>query len=202
VSYGLSGFVVLSAVIFALSYRAILEKLTIVLVSPYPKADVARRLSAATVDGLLVLAGLALYLRADVLLYLFAAALYLVLRDAMWGRSPGKFLFGLVVVNLETGGPCASGGSFRRNALLLLPGANVVAIFLEAATIVRDPQGQRLGDRFAQTQVVEGLGVKDVIAAVQDWWRDFLGHLDGNVRRPRRLPVRRSFPKRGGTLRR
>jgi hypothetical protein len=33
-------------------------------------------------------------------------------------------------------------------------------VFLEALTIARDSLGQRLGDRIAQTQVVEGLGAR------------------------------------------
>jgi hypothetical protein len=37
--------------------------------------------------------------------------------------------------------------------------------------------GQRLGDKITHTQVVEGFGAKDFVAAVQEWWRDFVGHL-------------------------
>ena len=101
----------------------------------------------------------------------------------MSGRSVGKFLCGLVVISLDTGRPCGRGASISRNALLLLPGANVVAAFLEARTIVRDPYGQRLGDRFAFTQVVEGFGAKDVVSAIQAWWLDFLAQLDGELRK-------------------
>jgi hypothetical protein len=72
------------------------------------------RLSAATVDGL------------------FGAA-YLLLRDSRAGRSVRKFSCGLVVIDLATGRPCGRGASVRRNALLL-PGANVGAVFFEAAT--------------------------------------------------------------------
>jgi hypothetical protein len=89
----------------------------------------------------------------------------------MRGQSVGKLLFGLVVVNLETGLPAAINGSVRRNFLLLLPGANVAAVFLEATALVRDVQGQRLGDRIAHTQVVEGLGAKDLAKAFIEWWR-------------------------------
>ena len=101
--------------------------------------------------------------------YLAAGGAHLLLRDAMKGQSVGKFLLGLCD-RLETGSASSLAGSGQwRNLLLLLPGANVVAIFLEAATLVRDPQGQRLGDRLAQTQVVEGLGAKDPVKAFQDW---------------------------------
>jgi uncharacterized RDD family membrane protein YckC len=186
----LFGIVLLPALVLALAYYPILERLSVALISPYPKADVGRRVSAATVDGLLVTTALMLYRTSESMLFVFAGVLYVLLRDAMWGRSVGKFFFGLVVINLETGRPCGRDASLSRNVLLVLPGANVVAAFLEAATIVRDPQGQRLGDRFAQTQVVAGFGIKDFVTAVQEWWRDFIAQLDGTPRRRRRVPVK------------
>lgn len=76
--------------------------------------------------------------------------------------------------------------SVRRNVILLVPGANVVAVFLEAVTILRDPQGQRLGDRLAQTQVVEGLGAKDLVTSVYEWWRSFVARLEKDPTRRRR----------------
>jgi hypothetical protein len=79
-------------------------------------------------------------------------------------------------------------GSVRRNLLLLLPGANVVAIFLEARTIIADPQGQRLGDRLAQTQVVEGAGARDLVKSLQDWLMSLGGALGHGGRR--RVPGR------------
>jgi uncharacterized RDD family membrane protein YckC len=120
----------------------------------------------------------------------YAAAAYLLLRDALAGRSVGKFVCGLVVINLQTGLPGGFRASASRNVLFLLPGANLVGAFLEAGTITRDPQGQRLGDRFALTQVVEGFGARDVVAAVQEWWLVFIAHLDRNSGKPRRAPVR------------
>jgi hypothetical protein len=109
------------------------------------------------------------------------------LRDSLSGRSIGKFCCGLVVVNLMTGRPCGRGASISRNALFLLPGANVVAAFLEMATIVRDRQGQRLGDRFALTQVVEGFGAKDLAKAAQQWWLDFLARVESHAQGRRGL---------------
>ena len=78
---------------------------------------------------------------------------------------------------------------FRRNALLLLPGANVVAIFLEGKTIVMDPLGQRLGDRLALTQVVDALGARDVVNAFQEWLRSLGGGLGRAARRPGYRPA-------------
>jgi uncharacterized RDD family membrane protein YckC len=186
----LFSFVVLPGITFGLAYHPILTRLSVALVSPYAKADVTKRVGAATLDGMLVAMTLLLYRSSESLLYVFVGAAYLLLRDAMAGRSVGKFLCGLVVINLETGHPCGRGASIRRNALLLLPGANVVAAFLEAATIVRDPQGQRLGDRLALTQVVEGFGAKDVVTSLQAWWLDFISQLEGDPRKRGRVPVR------------
>jgi RDD family len=183
-------FSLFSAITLALAYRPILTKLSIALASPYPKADMRKRFFAAMVDGTLVGMALIFYRNSQLPAYLVAAAAYLLLRDAAGGRSVGKFLCGLVVINLATGRPCGWGPCVGRNVLFVLPGANVIAVFLETATIVRDPQGLRLGDRFALTQVVEGFGAKDVVTAVQEWWLDFIGRLDRNSRKPRRAPVR------------
>jgi len=75
--------------------------------------------------------------------------------------------------------------SLRRNLLFLLPGANLVAVCLESLTIARDPQGQRLGDRLAQTQVVDGFPAKEQAHAFAEWWRRFLPEAT-RAARPRR----------------
>jgi len=181
--------VVLPAVVFALAYFPIVTKLSLGLVSPYAKADVRRRISAATIDGVLVVSSCFLYWNSDSALYLAAGAAYLLFRDAVGGQSIGKFLLGLVVISLETGGPSSLAGSVRRNALLLLPGANVAAIFLEARTLVLDPQGQRLGDRLAQTQVVDGLGAKDLAKSFQDWLTSLGAEFDRSAGRRNRAPT-------------
>src|ERR1700704_3272754 len=186
----LLGIFILPAVVFALVYFPIVTQLSRGLLSPYVKADVKKRLFAATIDGLMVVTTCVLYWNSDVVLYLAAGSAYLLFRDALKGQSIGKFLLGLVVISLETGRPCSLAGSVRRNALLLLPGANIVAIFLEAGTVIRDPQGQRLGDRLAQTQVVEGLGAKDFVKAFQGWLTGFGVEFDREVGRRGRAPVR------------
>jgi hypothetical protein len=176
----LIGFVLAPALVFGVAYHPILTRLSLALVSPYAKADVKKRLTAATIDGLLVAVTIVLYRDSEMLFYPLLGATYLLLRDSMAGRSVGKFCCGLVVVNLMTGQPCGRGASISRNALFLLPGANVVAAFLEMATIVREPQGQRLGDRFASTQVIEGFGAKEVAAALQQWWLELIGRLESH----------------------
>jgi RDD family protein len=120
-------FSVVSAITFALAYGPILRKLSLGLVSPYPKADMAKRIFAATVDIMLVAVTLLYYRASESFGYLVLAIAFLLFRDAIGGRSFGKFVFGLVVTDLETGRPCGYGAAIRRNALFLLPGANVVS---------------------------------------------------------------------------
>ena len=186
----LVGTFILPAIVFALVYFPIVTRLSRGLVSPYAKADVRRRLFAASIDGLILVMSCLLYWTSDFVLYLAAGAAYLLFRDAISGQSVGKFLLGLVVISLESGRPCSLAGSVGRNLLFLLPGANVVAIFLETRTVVRDPQGQRLGDRLTQTQVVDGLGAKDFVKSFQDWIIDLLAELDRDLGRRGRAPER------------
>jgi hypothetical protein len=189
-SFAVVSLVAVPGVGFGLLYQPMLTRVSVALVSPYPKAAVRLRFLAATIDSSLTVSMLLLYFYLGSALYPFCGALYAVLRDAVTGRSVGKFLCGLVTIDLTTGRPCGRSHSIKRNALWLLPGANVVATVLESVTIVRDPQGQRLGDRLACTQVVEGFGARDVVAALQAWWLDFITHLEGNPRKRDRAPVR------------
>src|SRR5688572_24185582 len=179
------GYVIAPALVFGLAYFPIVTFLARGLASSYAKVDLRRRFLAAAVDGSLIVTAVSLYTASGAVPFLIGAAVYAVMRDAIAGRSVGKFLFGLVVIHLESGRPASGMPSLRRNLLFLLPGANLVAIGLESVTIVRDPQGQRLGDRLAQTQVVEGFAVKDAARALVEWWRQFLpeGTRGGRPRR-------------------
>jgi uncharacterized RDD family membrane protein YckC len=161
--------IILLAAGFGAAYFPALTRISRGLVSPYAKADVRRRLAAATVDGLLSSTCLIFYSILDAPVLLLVAAGYLLLRDGVvtGGQSIGKFLFSLVVISLESGRPSTRTASARRNFIFVVPGLNIVAVVLEALTIVKDPQGQRLGDRMAQTQVVEGFGARELIKSVQ-----------------------------------
>jgi uncharacterized RDD family membrane protein YckC len=184
------GAFILPAIAFALAYFPIVTRLSRGLVSAYAKADVTKRLLAATTDAVIVVAGCRLYWSSGAVTYLAVAAAYVLLRDSVRGQSIGKLLCGLVVISLETGRPATFATSFRRNAVLMLPGANVVAVFLEGLTIVRDPQGQRLGDRLAQTQVVDGFGARDLVKSFQDWLMSLGADSRRAAGRRRRAPVR------------
>ncbi len=182
----LLGVLLLPAVTFALAYSAMVTRLSRGLISPYLKADVRRRLTAAFIDALMVVTLCVVSWAVAGPLAIAAGGVYLLLRDAIGGQSIGKLLLGLVVIDLETGRASSLSGSIKRNLLLLLPGANIVAVFLEARTIIIDPQGQRLGDRLAQTQVVEGAGAKDLVKLFQEWLMSLgsgLGHAAGGRRR-------------------
>jgi hypothetical protein len=182
------GYVVLPALAFALGYFPALNRLTVSLVSPYAKADVRKRLCAAMVDSLLVATSgmFALILQSPWLP--IVGALYLLLRDSVQGQSLGKLLFGLVVISLETGRPITLASSIRRNLIFLLPGANIIAAFLETVTVIRDVQGQRLGDRLAHTHVIEGFGAKDLARSFIEWLNSLLPEVN-RAGRPKRRPV-------------
>ena len=164
------GLLVLPAVSFGLLYFPALTRISPTLASPYPKADVARRVLAAALDGSLFLTSLYFFLHAESAWFIATGAAYVGMRDAMRGRSVGKFLAGLVVISLETGKPCSLAGSVTRNLVFLFPGANLVAVVLEVVTAGRDPWGYRLGDRLARTQVVAGFGARDLAASFLRWW--------------------------------
>jgi len=186
----LLGILLLPAVMFAVAYSPIITHFSRGLISPYSKADVRKRFLACLGDGLLVITLCLGYWIAESPVSLAAAAAYLLLRDAVGGQSVGKLLFGLVVIDLTTGRPASVLSSARRNLLLLLPGANIVAIFLEARTIAIDPQGQRLGDRLAHTQVVEGVGARDLVKSFREWLLS-IGREFGEAERGRdRMPGR------------
>ena len=183
------GFFVLPALAFTLGYFPALNRLTVALVSPYARADIRKRLYAGAVDSLLVATSGVFSQILQSPWFLVSGGLYLLLRDSVQGQSLGKLLFGLVVISLETGRPATLTHSLRRNLLFLLPGANVAAAFLETMTLVRDVQGQRLGDRLAHTMVIEGYGVTDLARSWLDRWTSLWPELH-RARRPKRAPVR------------
>jgi uncharacterized RDD family membrane protein YckC len=180
-----------AAVLFGLVYFPTLNYLSVSLVTPYAKVDVRKRLVAAFLDVVPAIAAWFLYRNSGAVWGAAVATIYLLLRDGIGGQSLGKLVVGLVVVNVRTGRLCTWKDSALRNVFVLIPGANVAAVFLESLTIVRDPQGQRLGDRLAQTQVIEGLGAKDLATSFQRWWMSVFGNLERHTRRPRRQPAER-----------
>ena len=177
------------AVSFALVYPTLLAKLSLAIASPYTKVELPRRLYAATIDVLLVASIFAASWSSSSIALAASGTAYILLRDMVRGRSLGKFLFGLTVISLETGQPASARDSVARNALFVLPGANIAALFLETWTLARDPQGLRLGDRLAMTQVVDGYGAKDLAKDVQALIEDAVARIGPSTGRERRLRV-------------
>ena len=182
---------VLPAAVFAAAYYPLLSQISSGLVSPYPKADVRKRVYAAAIDSMLVVTAIILYQRLESIAFPILGAMYLLLRDGVRGQGIGKIICGLTVIDLQSGQPAKMPASMRRNIVLLVPGANLVALVLELITVIRDRQGQRIGDRLAQTQVVEGLGAKDLATEFIEWWHAFVADLSRAGRRRRRIRATR-----------
>jgi uncharacterized RDD family membrane protein YckC len=148
--------------------------------SPYPKASLWMRLGARIVDvavarGFYVVCGDAGGV---------VALLFLLLADGMLqGQSVGKRIFGVKVMHLPTRSAARHRDSTLRNAPLALivllgmmpPPLGAVACLaglvviggVEALRVVRDPLGWRLGDTWAQTQVVDGKVVAGATVAAR-----------------------------------
>lgn len=136
--------------------------------SGYPKASLLLRAGARIVD---VAIAWALYWStgpAGVVM----ALLYTLFADGMLqGQSPGKRIFGVKVVYVPTRSGARHRDSVLRNApfgliiiLSMMPElggraflAGLVVIgSIEALQCLRDKEGIRLGDTWAQTQVIDG----------------------------------------------
>jgi len=98
VPVNLVGYVVVPAIVFGLAYFPIVTYLARGLASRYAKVDLRRRFLAAAVDLSLIVTGVVFWAATGATLFLAGAALYLAARDAIAGRSVGKFLFGLAVI--------------------------------------------------------------------------------------------------------
>ncbi len=100
------------------------------------------------------------------------ALLYVLFADGMlMGQSPGKKIFGIKVIYLPTRSGARHRDSVLRNApfgliviLSMMPEVGTNAFFaglavigsIEALQCVREREGLRLGDLWAQTQVIDG----------------------------------------------
>ncbi|MFZ5468364.1 MAG: RDD family protein [Myxococcota bacterium] len=136
--------------------------------SPYPKASLLLRGAARLIDlavayGLYRIAGPA---------GVVTALLYLLFADGMFqGQSVGKRLCGVKVIYLPTRAAARYRDSVLRNApfgLVMILGmmpdlgdkafvaGTLVIGGVEAFKVVRDALGIRLGDVWAQTQVIDG----------------------------------------------
>jgi len=135
--------------------------------SPYPKADLGLRILARFADFTLAfVAGVAAPQVGPLL-----AAFYLLVADGlMHGQSIGKRIFGIRTVVVPRGAPAGLHESMLRNAPFALVAlfysvpilwpvffvAGIPIVAFEAYMIWTDRHGVRIGDIFADTQVVDG----------------------------------------------
>lgn len=133
----------------------------------FPKADLLNRFLAKFID-FLIIGALAISIKAPI--GSLAALTYALIADGFFdGRSLGKKMIGLRVVNLKTGMPCSFKDSILRNipmgltvffalvpilGWILLFTVGVVVILFESYLVFSDSGGIRIGDIFADTQVV------------------------------------------------
>ncbi|HSM92906.1 MAG TPA: RDD family protein [Anaeromyxobacteraceae bacterium] len=134
--------------------------------SPYPKADLTLRVLARLADFVFALVLARLHTPIGPLL----AAAYLLLADGIsHGQSFGKRIFGVRAVVLSRRAPAGFRESILRNApfglvmifvavpllwpVLLVAGVPIVAF--ETWQVFDDKLGIRIGDFFADTQVVD-----------------------------------------------
>jgi uncharacterized RDD family membrane protein YckC len=136
--------------------------------SPFPKASLLLRTGARLVDCMVALGLYQVTGPAGMVI----ALLYLLFADGMLqGQSAGKKIFGVKVIHLPTRSAARYRDSVLRNApfglvviLAMMPSLGERAFFaglmviggVEAWKTFRDELGMRLGDAWAQTQVVDG----------------------------------------------
>lgn len=144
----------------------------------YLKASLGNRFLASLLDGLIMLGfaipsiilyviGLSKISRYNfdesIPLFVFAAFLYLIplsysfIKDGLGkGQSWGKKAVGLMVIHLSDNTPCSFGQSFLRNLIMTLIGiVPFIGWLVEPIIVLASEDGRRLGDKAADTQVIE-----------------------------------------------
>lgn len=76
------------------------------------------------------------------------APLIFTCKDGFSGKSPGRLLCGVTVVDRTTREPIGFRQSFKRNLILMVPYVGVIWIALTMR------KGQRVGDEWANTEVI------------------------------------------------
>jgi uncharacterized RDD family membrane protein YckC len=135
-------------------------------VAAYPKASSGLRVGADLIDSLVLPAVLILLVvvigvvggaQAGVLFVLMLIPafllfwLYRFVKDGFGGAGLGKRASGLMVVHLTTNTPCSLLQSTLRQILYVVPFMLIVEFIL----MLTDEKGRRLGDRIADTQVID-----------------------------------------------
>ena len=87
----------------------------------------------------------------SVLLVLVNVA-WLIFRDVTY--SPGRAMVGLKLVSLTSAGKPTLAQAAIRNVLLIIPFVLVIGYIVEIVAVIS--KGERLGDKWAKTRVVQG----------------------------------------------
>jgi len=130
----------------------------------YPKVEVVTRFIAALIDG-----ALSSVVGFIPIIGPIIGAAYMLVKDGLFeGQSLGKKIMKLQVVTGE-GGQADYMVSVKRNAIfavpilimiipvlgwLIAPILSLVIVIIEVMKILNDPVGRRLGDNWAETQVI------------------------------------------------
>lgn len=116
---------------------------------PVPEANFCK---AEPVDRLLAYLIDVLVFSVGMIFLCIPGIVYFLLRDALFdGRSFGKKMMGLRVLNAETSTPCKTNESIVRNVSLMIP---LFGIY-DGLLVFIDPAGRRFGDQWAKTMVVK-----------------------------------------------
>lgn len=144
----------------------------------YLKASLGNRFLASLLDGLIMtgfaipaiifyVIGLSKISGYDsdeaIPLFVFAAFLYFIpltysfIKDGIGkGQSLGKKAVGLMVIHLPDNAPCSFGQSFLRNLIMtLISIVPFIGWLVEPIIVLASEDGRRLGDKAANTQVIE-----------------------------------------------
>jgi uncharacterized RDD family membrane protein YckC len=145
---------------------------------PYCKASIGNRFLAFLLDGLIFTAltipgavalvgafiaaygsdeSLAITLCILGVILILIPLAFQMLKDSFGqGQSPGKKALKIMVIDLDTNRPCTKQKSFLRNIIMLLMGlVPFVGSFIEPIMVLATEDGRRLGDRAANTMVIE-----------------------------------------------
>ncbi len=127
----------------------------------YKPANFGKRVVAHFVDGgvnfsiIFLFSYLSLYFDLVGLIYIDAVIIiiYFLIRDGIFGdgKSIGKRLLGIKVVDYNNGKPCTIKQSIIRNIAWYIPFFQII----EPIKILTDQQNRRFGDEFANTVVIE-----------------------------------------------
>lgn len=89
-----------------------------------------------------------------VVLFLLILVGWYVVSEAVWGQTPGKRLVGVKVVDTN-GNEISAGTATLRNITKIVGGSSLLFILVGVVLIADSRDNQRLGDRLAETLVVQ-----------------------------------------------